>query len=464
MIVKVLTRHNPSYGSLIDYILKESKSKDREPQVFTHNVRSDNPKQWEQEFAENESFRLHNRSDKVMLYHEILSFSSNENTKAISKEVLEDIAGKYIELRGRDGMMIGATHHDKDHVHIHFMSSGVGFRTGKAYRISRPKLQQLKVELQKYHRERYPELTKSNCEHGANKPYYNQKEYQAIKRDERSLHKGSITKEVQQCFVKSHSQEDFFTRLQEAGLHYYERKGQPQGIIASDGMKFRFSRLGISQQQIKSLSQIKSINHNLIMKEKVKLNQTQQPNLNERLNELDQDTQTNHENSIEREELIEGYQTYMHMEIDDLQNKLDDVYEQKNDIFRQFEMDDFGIWDEEAKERFHNLTMKESSLISKIEELQLSMEADKTNSKESHEMNNLLDEMQSLRDGNNMQEIDLSSDHSDLLVDLDSLDAQNEMELDNQEQELMNEFEDLRNGDDIEMEIDDDIDLGDDYE
>lgn len=464
MIVKVLSRHSPTYGSLIDYILKESKSKDIESQVFTHNVRSDNHKQWEQEFKENESFRLHSRSDQILMYHEILSFSSKENATALSKVVLQDIGLKYIELRGKDGMMVGAVHHDKEHVHIHFMSSGLRFRTGKANRISRTKLQQVKVELQKYHLEKYPELTKSTCEHGANKPYYNQKEYMALKRDERSLHKVNIEKMVQQFFASSRSQVEFLEKLEEAGLNQYERKGQAQGVVSPDGMKFRFSRLGISQQQIRSLPQIVITNKELIMKEKVKSKETKQVEVDTRGDESSKSGLPTNEPLSEKEELVEGYQTYMKMEIDDLQSKLDDVYEQKNDIFRQFEVDDFGLWDAQAKERFHSLTMKESSLVSKIEELQLSMEADRVITKEQVQMDTSLDEMQNLREGQFSNDIQLQSDLNDLTKDSDSSIEQDEMELDTQELELLGEFEDIRNGEDSEMDLEDDMDMDDDYE
>src|SRR5437764_439049 len=38
MIVKILSRNNPSYASLIDYILKGSKANGHESQIFTQNL------------------------------------------------------------------------------------------------------------------------------------------------------------------------------------------------------------------------------------------------------------------------------------------------------------------------------------------------------------------------------------------------------------------------------------------
>jgi len=246
MIVKILSRHNPSYASLIDYILKEAKTTEKEYQIFTHNIRSENQKEWVQEFKENESFRLQYRKNSVMAYHEIISISSLENKNEISREMLDDLVRKYIELRGKDGMYIGAVHHDKNHIHIHFMSSGLAFRTGKAFRLSRSDLQTLKVDLQKYHILKYPSLQKSICEHGTNKPYYSQREWQVMQREQRSLQKTGIRETINSCFSKATSQQEFLSLLRDSELYHYERKGKAQGIVSKDGMKFRFSRFGIN--------------------------------------------------------------------------------------------------------------------------------------------------------------------------------------------------------------------------
>lgn len=253
MIVKILSRHSPTYASLINYILKESKNMGEGPQIFTHNIRSKNVLEWEKEFVENESFRLHERANSIYAYHEIISFSSNENKAEISREMIEDISRKYIALRGNDGLIIGAVHRDTDAVHIHFMSSGLAFRTGKAFRLSRSKMLTLKSDLQKYHIQKYPSLTHSICEHGTNKPYYLQHEWQAQQRGQRNTVKPDISQTVQSCFNRASTQENFLHLLRDTGLHHYERKGKAQGIISSDGMKFRFTRLGLDIEKLKAL-------------------------------------------------------------------------------------------------------------------------------------------------------------------------------------------------------------------
>lgn len=133
MIVKVLARHNPTYGQLIDYLTKEGKGRDGKPIVMTHNFKGSTKVKWVKEFMENESFRQHVRKDQIYIYHEIISLSSKENKEMINQKILEDLAEQYINLRGKEGMYIAAFHEDKEHCHIHFAVSGVKYRTGQAH-------------------------------------------------------------------------------------------------------------------------------------------------------------------------------------------------------------------------------------------------------------------------------------------------------------------------------------------
>lgn len=243
MIVKILSRHTPSYSSLIKYILREDKGE--KLQFFTHNLRSNSIQGWTQEYLVNESFRKSNRSDQVYLYHDILSFSANEDSAMITPELLASIAQKYIELRGFEGMYIGAVHRDKTHVHVHFCTSGVAFRTGKAMRLSRSKLHTLKMDLQNYHTHKYAELNQSICDHGSGKAYLTDREWQTKHNGRRNLVKADIFNVVTSCFSKATSQKEFLSLLRDSGLHHYERNGKAQGITSDTGMKFRFSRLGI---------------------------------------------------------------------------------------------------------------------------------------------------------------------------------------------------------------------------
>ncbi|MBX7204121.1 MAG: relaxase/mobilization nuclease domain-containing protein [Bacteroidia bacterium] len=224
MIVKVLTRHTPSFGSLLRYILKGSDAES--PQVFTHNLRSKTVPGWTAEFLANESLRRQNRSNQIYLYHEIISFSNKDSHK-LTNEMLSDFAQRYILFRGTSGMYMGAVHRDTSHTHIHFCTSGLEYRTGTSFRLSHTRLDKLKTELQLYQTRTYPQLSESICRHGM-------RENKTVLRDTLSG-----------LFTQSHTQEDFFSQLRGKGLHHYERKGRIEGVVDESGRKHRFSRLGV---------------------------------------------------------------------------------------------------------------------------------------------------------------------------------------------------------------------------
>jgi len=246
MIIKVLTRHNPSFTSLLSYILQKGKSS----LVFTHNVRSKSQEDIVNEFIKNEALRKYPRKGNIMMYHTIVSLSSKEDKTKISDNMLIDLGKKFISLRGTNGMHIGAVHRDDtDHVHIHFMSSGTQFRTGKAARLSKRDLLDLKIKYQEYHTRKYPELTKSIVPHGQKRHYETNKEWQSMHQEERKSIKEQIRQTVTACFERSSSQKDFLESLRDNDLHFYERNGIPAGLVV-DGVKIRFSRLDIPFEQL----------------------------------------------------------------------------------------------------------------------------------------------------------------------------------------------------------------------
>lgn len=241
-IVKILSRHTPSYRSLIQYILDEAKLGKAE--VYTHNLRSDTVDGYVQEFIENEAIRKQSRSDQIYLFHEILSFSAYEDSAVITKEMIDDFVHEYIRLRGETGIMIGAVHRDKEHVHVHFCTSGLHFRTGKSFGMSKVKLHELKVSFQEYHKHKYPELTESLPEHGKGERYKSHVQWHAAQRER-------IIDTVNKCFAQATSQQEFLALLRDRELHHYERNSKPTGI-EYEGLKFRFSRL-LSDKQFESL-------------------------------------------------------------------------------------------------------------------------------------------------------------------------------------------------------------------
>jgi len=245
-IVKILSRHSPSYASLIKYILRYivNDAKTNTGQMYTNNLRSDTMSGYINEFIENEAFRKHSRTDQIHLFHEIVSFGADEDKEIITPEMIDDLAHSYIRLRGNTGVMLGAVHRDREHIHLHFCVSALHYRTGMSFGLNKSQMLELKQSFQNYHKERYPELTKSAPNHGNRTKYINHAEWHRQQREQ-------IVAIVQQCHAEATSQQHFLELLRNNELPHYERGGSATGIEYG-GVKFRFSRL-LEKSQFESL-------------------------------------------------------------------------------------------------------------------------------------------------------------------------------------------------------------------
>jgi len=245
-IVKILSRHSPSYASLLKYVLRYIVNEEKigNEQIYTNNLRSDTISGFIREFVENEAFRKYSRSDQIHLFHEIVSFGADEDREAITPAMLNDLAHEYMRLRGNTGMMLGAVHYDKAHIHIHFCVSALHYRTGKSFGLNKNQLQELKQSFQTYHKQRYPELTKSLPNHGNRAGYINHAQWHRQQREQ-------IIQTVKACLAQAKTQQEFLALLRDNELHHYERNGNPTGI-EYEGTKFRFSRL-LPEKQFENL-------------------------------------------------------------------------------------------------------------------------------------------------------------------------------------------------------------------
>ncbi len=253
MFVKVLSRKNPNYRQLIEYILKDRTPSKSAKDILKHNIKGSTIDAIVKEFERNESLRTFNRKDQIALFHEIISLSSNEENY-IPDSTMLDLTRKYIELRGHQGVYIAALHRDTEHCHAHVMTSALEYMTGKAHRISKSALQDIKLILQDYHLQKYPEIKESFCDHSKGRTYAKNKEYQRKHKEERTRLKESVQQQVQDLFKQSKTFDKFLTSLRDNGLHYYERGGLPTGLLVGE-TKIRFSRLGIAKEDKEELMQ-----------------------------------------------------------------------------------------------------------------------------------------------------------------------------------------------------------------
>lgn len=253
MFVKILSRKNPSYRQLAEYILKDRKPSKSAKDIIKHNIKGSTIEAIVKEFERNETFRTFTRKDQIALYHEIISLSSNEE-HYIPDEVILDLTRKYLDLRGSKGMYLAALHRDTEHCHAHIMTSALEYATGKAHRISKSALQDIKLLLQEYHLQKYPEITESFCDHSKGRTYAKNKEYHRRHKEERTKLKETVQMQVQELFKQSKNFNEFLASLRDNGLHHYERNGIATGITIGE-TKIRFTRLGVTTKEIEQLKQ-----------------------------------------------------------------------------------------------------------------------------------------------------------------------------------------------------------------
>jgi hypothetical protein len=311
MIIKSMTRKTPTWGQLLDYMVKGSE-RYRDPDgmsfILKHNIWGHSIKEWTKSFEETEKRRVNTRTNNVKVFHEILSWS-NKDTSKLTLEKMKDMATAYIKVRNENASFIAVPHRDKDHFHIHFCISAVEAKTGKSIRVSREEFKNIKEKIQQYQVQRYPELSNSVVNHSKeSKRSIKESEFQLKKRGGQLTEKGKVKQQLDSIFKSAISKEDFYSKVKEQGLNIYERSGKIAGIEGERNMRFstlgypenRLSDLDSYQDRMKGLIEVREAN------ELDKGNELYEPR---DLQEMRDDYKPNEPNDkVEEQENIEEYQ------------------------------------------------------------------------------------------------------------------------------------------------------------
>jgi Relaxase/Mobilisation nuclease domain len=249
MVLKSKTRKTKTWEQLLGYMMQD---KGASKELVTRNITKGSILNMAQQFADNEANRIHKRSNNVMLFHDIISFSTKD-MKEVSIEMLKDIASRYLEERSEYVMGVAAFHTDTKHPHIHVCMGGVEAGTGQSMRISKDRFREIKVELERYQQERYPELSHSRVDHSKRekkKGKTHPLEYEFKKRTKAPSQKELLKEIIEQSYSLSMSRANFYHRLREQGLETYSRNGTERGLV-SEGRKYTFSHLGFDEKHLK---------------------------------------------------------------------------------------------------------------------------------------------------------------------------------------------------------------------
>lgn len=172
MIVKAISHKSnkkTSIKKLIDYVFAGQKLADiklkREPVIVKRHIRGYETDKWVDAFKSNDDNKTFTHKNRVVLRHEVVAFSKEDNHK-ITSEMLQDIAKWYLKNRSQSLGVCGV--HWEDSVHLHFIISAVGI-DGRPTRITRQEFKNFKVRLQQYQQQKYPQLTHSIVNHSKKK-------------------------------------------------------------------------------------------------------------------------------------------------------------------------------------------------------------------------------------------------------------------------------------------------------
>jgi hypothetical protein len=261
VIVKHLSRKSNSAQLIryvLRYVLREEKTQTDSHLILKHNVTGTDINNYITQFKQNEQRRIKSRKNHVLLHHVILSWSTKDATH-VTDHALQAMAKQYITLRGKNNLYLGAKHTDKDHIHLHLITSGCQIN-GRSNRISKKAFAQLKLDLDAFQLYHFPELSHSLPMHGQKQ---HNRTLKTNTQPNRFSQKEQLIQQIHPLYATATSPSAFESELQAHGYTPYSRTNTLTGIILESGRKYRFKTLGIDLQTMnahqKALSDLQAI-------------------------------------------------------------------------------------------------------------------------------------------------------------------------------------------------------------
>lgn len=250
MIIKSMSRKEPSFGQLINYMADIQKT-DEQFNVYG-NLYARKLDGIEQEFKENSAF-VRKQKNGNYLYHEVLSITKSHGLEAKQqKTILREIAYEYVMHRASKNMVFGCLHDDhEDHLHYHLLISANEIGHSKKTRLSKARFDQIKKQMESRVLTHYPELEQKMV---INKASSDESEKLSKKGAEQKRRTGKtpqrdlLKKKLRELFENSDSKEAFFTGMSKENLEIYVR-GKTIGVRdVVNNRKHRLKTLGLMDE------------------------------------------------------------------------------------------------------------------------------------------------------------------------------------------------------------------------
>lgn len=243
MIIKSMSRKQATFGQLVDYM-----EDGRQDKRFTlkHNLYSNKAEEIKKEFEENAKF-IRKRRNGVYMYHEVLSVTkSTKINEDKQKEILREIALRYIEKRANNNLIYAVLHDDKsDNFHYHFIISSNEIEATKKHRLSKYEFDTLKKDLEKWVLEKYPELEQKEIINKQSKDKLSSKGAELKRRTGKTSQRDSVINRLKTVFSSSQDKQSFFENIEKENLEIYVRKNTIGVIDKNTGRNHRLKTLGM---------------------------------------------------------------------------------------------------------------------------------------------------------------------------------------------------------------------------
>lgn len=242
MIIKCLTSKTPRYFQILEYLNQnEGKIYNNQNQTFIYkqHLYGINNKQMSREFMKNETNRIYKKSNNIKFYQDIIAFSDLDHEQ-LTIQIIEDLTKEYIKKRSPNMMAYAIGHFNNNSYHVHLVSSPIEIGTGLNLRLTKKEFADLKVYMQEYQKERYPELCNSIVNHGISE---NKNQIiNNMKKPKNQTTLEYLKYEVNQCYINGNGPQNFLELLKQKGLKTYQRDGFIVGIT-HNFKKYRFTKL-----------------------------------------------------------------------------------------------------------------------------------------------------------------------------------------------------------------------------
>jgi len=238
-----MARKHATFDQLYTYI----NSKARDEQFIIRNLfvgDPNNKKKIVSDFIKNSNL-LFKRKNGNILYHEIISIKKDMKISLEKqKDILQDIAEKFLDERAQNLIVFGRIHIEAHHLHYHLMLSSNECGKKKRYRLAKVEFSKIQKNVEQYLQQTYPEFQQQvvYTKKTPLEKVKSDKEYQVKKRKSVTKKEKLITT-LETIFTQSKSKQDFLEAFKHYNLSIYQRGKHT--VIQDGERKHRLKTLGL---------------------------------------------------------------------------------------------------------------------------------------------------------------------------------------------------------------------------